>query len=323
MSLLDRIAGAPITWGVDGSPGWGYLMDPDRVLGEMAAIGLTATELGPDGYLGSTPEEVSERVRRHGLRLVAGFIPVVLYRPDRLDAEIARFDRAVATLVAGGADVAVLGPASDLPGYDTPVELTAPEWSVFFTGLSRLMEVAAAHGVTVALHQHWGMAVQRPEDVERVLESSSVGLCIDTGHLALAGADPVKVAEVAAGRVDHVHLKDLDAAAAERVRSGEVPFRQAVVDGLFRPLGRGDVDIAGLIRVLEAQGYRGWYVLEQDTALDGEPPSGKGPIEDALISVEFLRALAGEPPPPADRGRTAATAEKGPVTGARPMRRSR
>ena len=315
MSFLDRIAGAPITWGVDGSPGWGYLMDPDRVLDEMKQVGLAATELGPDGYLGSSPAEVSERVHRHGLALVAGFVPVVLYRTDLLASQLARFEDAVVTLAAGGATVAVLGPDTVLPGYDTPVELSEAEWSVFFSGLDRVLGIAARHGVTVALHQHWGMAVQRPSDLDRVLEGSGVGLCIDTGHLALAGIDPVGVAEAAPDRVHHVHLKDLDGDAAARVRDGTVGFRQAVIDGLFRPLGEGDVDVEGVIEVLEAQGYQGWYVLEQDTALSGDPPPGRGPIEDARTSVEFLRRLAAKPAAPADRGHTA-TAEQGPVTGA-------
>ena len=38
--LLERVAGAPITWGVDESPGWGHLMGRDRVLAEMPASGL-------------------------------------------------------------------------------------------------------------------------------------------------------------------------------------------------------------------------------------------------------------------------------------------
>ncbi len=315
MSFLDRIAGAPITWGVDGSPGWGHLMDPDRVLDEMKQVGLAATELGPEGYLGSSPAEVVQRVGRHGLVLVAGFVPVVLYRPEILEAELARFEDAVNTLVAGGATVAVLGPDTHLPGYDTPVELSESEWDVFFSGLERLDEIAVRHGVTVALHQHWGMVVQRASDLERVLAGSTAGLCIDTGHLALAGIDPVDVARRAAGRVHHVHLKDLDQARAARVRAGEVAFRRAVIDGLFRPLGKGDVDVAGLIEVLEAEGYQGWYVLEQDTALSGDPPPGRGPIEDARTSVEFLRRLAAGLPGSADRGRRAA-AEQGPVMGA-------
>ena len=69
----------------------------------------------------------------------------------------------------------------------------------------------------------------------------------------------------------HVHLKDVDAAMARRVRDGETSFGQAVRDRMFRPLGDGDIDIAAMVDTLEAAGYRGWYVLEQDVVLDGEP----------------------------------------------------
>ena len=89
--------------------------------------------------------------------------------------------------------------------------------------------------------------------------------------------DAVEVARRAVGRVIHVHLKDVDAEAAARVRSGEVPFRQAVIDGMFVPLGRGAVDIAGVVRELEANGYRGWYVLEQDVSLSAIPSREAAP----------------------------------------------
>ncbi|MEA2612522.1 MAG: inosose dehydratase, partial [Chloroflexota bacterium] len=117
-------------------------------------------------------------------------------------------------------------------------------------------------------------------------------LCLDTGHVYLAGTDPVEIARAARGRVLHVHLKDVDPARAERVRSGEVPFREAVIDGLFVPLGQGGVDIGGVIAALEADGYRGWYVLEQDVSLKSEPPVGEGPKADAVDSVAYLRGLA-------------------------------
>ena len=79
--LLERIAGAPITWGVDGSPGWGHLMDRDRVLAEMVDVGLAATELGPDGYLPTDPGELSDYLSPYGLTIVGGFVPALLYRP--------------------------------------------------------------------------------------------------------------------------------------------------------------------------------------------------------------------------------------------------
>ena len=136
------------------------------------------------------------------------------------------------------------------------------------------------------------MAIETGSDVERLLESCDVGLCLDTGHLYLAGTDPVDIAKLASSRIHHVHLKDVDESFAEKVRSGEAKFRQSVIDGMFTPLGDGDVDISGVIRTLEDAGYRGWYVLEQDKALSDDPAPGAGPRVDAVTSVAYLRDLA-------------------------------
>ena len=89
-----------------------------------------------------------------------------------------------------------------------------------------------------------------------------------------------------------MHLKDVDAAMAARVRAGETTFGAAVRDGMFRPLGRGDVDIAAMVRTLESAGYDGWYVLEQDVVLDSEAQGG-APYADVQTSLAFLREVAG------------------------------
>jgi inosose dehydratase len=92
--------------------------------------------------------------------------------------------------------------------------------------------------------------------------------------------------------VAHVHLKDLDERLSEMVRSGDLPFRQAVIDGLFLPLGEGGVDIRGFVAALEADGYEGWYVIEQDVVLTSEPDPGAGPLIAAERSFAFLEGIA-------------------------------
>jgi inosose dehydratase len=290
--LLERVAGAPITWGVDESPGWGYLLGRDRVMAEMKATGLSATELGPDGFLPTDPAELRDYVAGYDLSIVGGFVPALLYRPDAIESELDYVQRASRQLAATGSTVLVLGPSSHNPGYDTQFDMSEREWPIFLDNLARLERLVGDAGLRTALHPHWSMAIEDGRDVERLLASSTVGLCVDTGHLYLAGTDPVDVVRMAPDRVLHVHLKDVDAALAARVRSGEVPFRQAVIDGLFTPLGAGGVDIAGVIRVLEHEGFRGWYVLEQDVSLSAEPAPGEGPIADAIVSVDYLRQLA-------------------------------
>ena len=287
----ERIAGAPITWGVDPAPGWGFSMDRDRVLNEMQQVGLRATELGPDGYLPIDPKDLDPLLDARGLQLVGGFVPVRLYREELLVRELAYAERAAGTLAGAGAGTFVLGPASIHDGYDMPLELTDEEWVVFDRGLQRLTDICDEHGLATALHSHWAMAVDRPEQIERLLETCSVDICLDTGHVALSGGDPLEVARMAGDRVVHVHLKDVDERMAEQVRAGKRPFRQAVIDGLFKPLGKGFVDAAGVVRYLEARGYQGWYVLEQDVSLSDPPPIGEGPINDARANVEYLAGL--------------------------------
>jgi inosose dehydratase len=138
--------------------------------------------------------------------------------------------------------------------------------------------------------------VESGEDTDRVLAGSSIGLCLDTGHLLIAGADPVALARQHPGRIAHVHLKDVRRPVAEQVRSGELSYTDGVRAGVYVPLGQGDVDVAAIVGALEDDGYAGWYVLEQDTILDADPGGQPGhlPVDDVETSLDFLLGLAAQ-----------------------------
>jgi inosose dehydratase len=287
--MKGRVAGAPISWGVCEVPGWGYQLPADRVLAEMRAVGLTATEFGPAGYLPADPGPRAALLAEHGLSAAGGFVPVVLHEPavDPLPA----IDRALDGF-GGGHPVLVLAAATGQEGYDTRPELGADGWSALLSNLDRAAARAAERGFTATLHPHVGTMVEGPDEVHRVLDGSGIPLCLDTGHLLIGGTDPAKLARAAAARIGHVHLKDVTAAVAHKVARHEITYADAVSGGLYRPLGQGDVDIAGVVGALEAAGYQGWYVLEQDTILDG-PPRDEGPVRAVRESLYYLRGLAG------------------------------
>ncbi|MFG2089759.1 MULTISPECIES: TIM barrel protein [unclassified Spirillospora] len=281
-----RIAAAPISWGVCEVPGWGHQMEPGRVLAEMRALGLAATELGPDGFLPGGTRARDELLASHGLGLVGAFVPVVLHDPaydpmPEIDRALDRVD-----------GVLILAAATGLDGYDGRPALDTKAWSTLLANLDAIALRAAARGRPVTLHPHVGTVVESRAEVERVLGGSSVPLCLDTGHLLVGGTDPVWLARFAAQRIAHVHLKDVDAGLADRVLNGDVAYTDAVRDGLYRPLGEGDIDIPGIIRALDGAGYEGWYVMEQDTVLTEEPPEGGGPFDDVRRSLDFLAGVA-------------------------------
>jgi len=260
------------------------------VLEQMRELGLAATEFGPDGFLEVAPAAKAEQLASYGLRAVGGFLPVLLHDPDH--DPLPEVDRFIDGCVACGAGVVVLAAYTGVDGYDARPDLDAVGWATLLGNLDRISDHARSRGVVAALHPHVGTMVESGEETERVLSGSRVGLCVDTGHLLVGGGDPVAITAAHPERVEHVHLKDVDAALAARVRAGDVTFGAAVRDGMFRPLGKGDIDIAAMVRTLEDAGYDGWYVLEQDVVLDSEAQSG-APYADVETSLAYLTRIAG------------------------------
>lgn len=290
MSSGARVAGAPVSWGVIEIPDWGYQMPVDRVLREASGLGLTAVEAGPEELLPRDPAEVSEVLARYELSLVGGFVPAVLHEPAVREKELDVVERRAKFFAAAGADVVVLAamPASD--DFGELAEIDDGAWETLFESLKAVEEICAGHGVAVSLHSHYGTVVETDDQVRRFLKGSEMGLCLDTGHLVIGGSDPVEIAELAGDRVNHFHLKDVDEGVARRVATRELGYKEGATLGMFRPLGDGDVDVAGVIRRVQASGYGGWYVLEQDTVVETEPDEGEGPVVNVRKSLRFLES---------------------------------
>jgi inosose dehydratase len=287
--MTPRVAGAPISWGVCEVPGWGYQMEAERVLDEASHLGLTAVEAGPEGFLPEDPEEMSDLLSRHGLELVGGFVPVVLHSREARDTELASVERQARHFAAAGAGVFVIAAVTGEEDYEGSAELEDSEWEELFATLAMVEEIGAEQGLSVVLHPHYGTQIESPAQVQRFLEGCETGLCLDTGHSMVGGGDPVALTESAASRIRHVHLKDVDKDLVGRVISGTLPYEKAVRDGLYMPLGDGDVDVRRVLDALDEAGYDGWYVLEQDIMLAADPEYG--PAAEIGRSLAYLKGV--------------------------------
>jgi inosose dehydratase len=292
-TLKINIAGAPISWGVCEVPNWGHQMEPSRVLREMSELGLGATEFGPDGFLPMQPELKASILKEHNMTAVGGFVPVILHRADH--DPVPAVKKELESYKAAGAKVLVLAANSGIDGYDAKLPvLSDADWQILFNNLNRLQQAAAEVGVKAVLHPHVGTMIETQDHVMRVVAGSTIPFCLDTGHMIIGGTDPVAFAQNHAERVAHSHLKDVDLSWAKKVQSNELSYYDAVVQGMYRPLGQGDVDIRTIVRSLIKSGYTGWFVLEQDNVITAEPGVNQGPVADAKASVEFLRGVIAE-----------------------------
>lgn len=291
VNFLERVAGAPISWGVCEVPGWGLELPVSRVLSEMRELGLRATELGSDGYLPSDPDALRALCAEYDLAMIGGFVPLVLHDPTQRESVLAAAEAAAERMGrAGGTEfiTAMVTSADWAPRFD----LDAAGWDHAAAMLDEIEAVVAAHGMRQAVHPHLGTMIERPEDVKHLLDRTEVGWTFDMGHLLIGGYDPLAFLDDARDRIVHVHLKDVHLDLAAPVLAGTQSIMQGVQNGMFCPMGEGDVPVADIVLALERSGYDGWYVLEQDAAITGaEPAPGEGPKIDVLASIEHLRAI--------------------------------
>jgi len=157
--------------------------------------------------------------------------------------------------------------------------------------LQELSSMAADRGLAVAFHHHAGTYVETPEEIERLfneVDPGLLGLCLDTGHLALGGGDNMQAIATYGPIIRHVHLKNVDPGVLERVRAGSMSYVEAVRAGVFCPLDAGSVDIPRVLEALKRAGYDGWLVVEQD--IDLSQPGHADPFEGAARARAYLRS---------------------------------
>jgi inosose dehydratase len=286
--FISRVASAPISWGICEVPGWGAMLPTDRVLSEMSGLGFTATELGAPGFLPDDPEELKAKLAEFGMTLLGGFTPVVLHDPAERKATIESATATAQLFQKAGATKFVSSVVQDM-GWSNPRPLSSAEQKHMAEMFGIIDEICGEYGLEQVLHPHVQTLVETKDDIARVLDSCDVHFCLDTGHIAFGGQDPVEFAKNAFERVGHVHLKDIRLDMVEPVLRREVSLMAATQAGVFTPLGQGDVDILGVVQTLESSGYQGWYVIEQDTAITGAfPGDGEGPLEQVTESLKYL-----------------------------------
>ncbi|MFM7889975.1 MAG: TIM barrel protein [Actinomycetota bacterium] len=291
-NFLSRVASAPISWGICEVPGWGKMLPTKRVLSEMQKLGLAGTELGAPGFLPNQPNQIVDLLADYELKLLGGFTPVVVHDSSEYVRTIEYVKQVIELFRKTGATHLVSSPVYSW-NWDIPKPLTNDQLRYMFKTFDEIDKICADNGIKNVLHPHLMTVVETKEDVERVLAGCDVNWCLDTGHLAIGGVDVVEFAKIAIDRIGHVHLKDVDLSKVDDVLSRKKSIMQGVQDGLFTPLGKGDVPIAEVVKLLESSGYQGWYVIEQDLAITGElPTEGNGPIKLVSQSLDYLKGLA-------------------------------
>jgi inosose dehydratase len=272
-----RLGISPIGWSNDDLPELGGDIPLDTCLAEAREAGFEGIELGHK--FPRDPTLLRPLLARRGLRLISGW-----YSGRLLERSVAEELEAVephrALLAAMGCTVLVYAETSGgIAGDRTRPLSSRPrlpdgEWQDFGIRLTELADRLAARGIRLAYHHHIGTVVETADEIDRLMAATggSVGLLLDTGHLAFAGIDPANIAWRHRLRINHVHCKDVRSGVLARARAADQSFLDAVLDGVFTVPGDGVINFAAVLTALKAADYRGWFVVEAEQDPAKAPP---------------------------------------------------
>jgi inosose dehydratase len=296
--MTIQIANAPVSWGIYEFEGINPKYPYTTVLDQIAETGYVGMELGPWGYLPTDPEVARPELAKRNLKMLSAFVPVNFVDESTHAAGEAHALRVGKLLADLGAVCIVLadnnGSVPELvqqAGRRHGSALSRDQWDVYAKGVNRVARAVYDQlGLKVVFHHHCAGYVETMEEVRNLLSRADqelVGLCLDTGHWHYAGGDAVKCVREYGERVRYLHLKDCDPGIRELAIAERMDYFAAVAAGVFCELGRGNVDFPTLIDEMEALGYDGWAIVEQDILTDDL----EAPRQSARRNREYLRTL--------------------------------
>ena len=303
--MKATIAGAPVSFGVfEMTPEGAETIAPDDMLAMLAEAGYSGVDLGPVGYFGRSAD-LQARLRRHGLELAGGWVQLPFSDDEAFEAALPTLHDALRAF----SEAAELGPARlplptladdgsgarrAAPGRGAEVDpLADAAWARLLTNTERAASIVRTAGFEPTFHHHAGTFVESPAEIDRFLANVDVDLTLDTGHLFIAGGDPLDAVRRWGDRINHLHLKDVDLAELQGVLGEGGGMTEVWSSGSFVALGHGDIDLAAVMDAVDARGFDGWVVVEQDV-LNG-PDVSLGQFRaareaDQIVSRDALRA---------------------------------
>jgi len=298
---------APCCWGVDDvtNP---HLPPWEKVLDEAAAAGFDGLELGPYGYLPLDLALVSSALNKRGLKIVAGTIFDDLASPTNRESLLRQTNEICALITQ-------LPPPETHPGqrfaapyltvmdwghderdyaaghFDDAPRLADDGWKAMIDNIATIAETARdKYGVRAVIHPHAGGYIEFADELERVVRdvpATLAGLCLDTGHMAYSGMDPVAALRRYWDRVDYIHFKDIDPVVFAEVMKQRIRFFDACAEGVMCPIGRGSIDYPAIRELLTELGYSGYITIEQER----DPRNSGSVLDDLAASREYLSGI--------------------------------
>lgn len=286
-----QLAVSPIAWSNSDLPELGEDTSLETCLSEIREAGFTGTETGIK--FPNNPDMLGPMLRNYHLQLASGWFSGTLLECS-VDQEFNNLKSTMRTFKKLGSNVLVYAETSNstqglknVPLRRSP-RMSDSELKQYGHKLTKLADRMSAFGVSMAYHHHLATMIETERDIDLLMTHTgpSVGLLMDTGHLALAGGDIEATTLRHGARIRHVHCKDLRQDVMMEVRERNMSFLDAVLKGVFTVPGDGFLDFENFARCLSDIEYSGWVVIEAE-----QDPEKAPPLKYSIRGKEHITAV--------------------------------
>ncbi len=275
--LTAKLGIAPIAWWNDDLEELSDDVSLEECLRQAAEAGFTGMETGRRFPMNM--DELGPILEKFGISVCGGWFSGLLLDGD-IEAEKDRIRAQMDFFIAAGAPCIVYGEtARSIQGDRSKPLATKPrlddaEMKSYGARMTAFAEWCADEGMPIAYHHHMAAAIETEPEIDAFMKTTgeAVKLLFDTGHLAMAGGDAIRVLNHYHRRISHVHTKDIRRAVVDGLDRSRESFLDAVVKGAFTVPGDGDLPFGKIIHRLADFGYQGWFVVEAEQNPVDNPP---------------------------------------------------
>jgi inosose dehydratase len=290
-----KLGVTPTLWWNDDFPLIDIGVSFEQCISEMALAGFEGCSVGHK--YPKDPARLVAALELRGLRVSEPWTSTYFTAADMEEATLEAFAQTLQFIKAlGGTEMVVAelgGSAHPLPVavFANAAYFSDAQWAALCSGMNKIGSIAKSEGMRLSYHHHMGTGVMTRAQTDRFMDGTDpelVHLCLDTGHIAFAGDDPLDLAKAYATRIGHVHLKDVRPEVVAEVKGQSLSFQEAIEAGVFTVPGDGSIDFVPILQTLADNGYEGWLVVEAE-----QDPAKANPLTYALKARAYLREALG------------------------------
>ena len=284
---------APIAWWNDDLEELSDDVSLEECLRQANLAGFTGMETGRRFPMDA--QVLSPILAQYNMSICGGWFSGLLLdgsievEKDRIAVQMDFFKESDAPCIVYGETSRTVQGLRNIPLSQKP-KLSDDEMKTYARKMTEFAEWCTNKGMPISYHHHMAAVIETERELDSFMNHSgeALQLLYDTGHMAFAGGDVLRVIDKHHKRISHVHTKDVRQKVLDKLDRNKESFLDSVIKGVFTVPGDGNLNFQSIVTRFASYGYEGWFVVEAE-----QDPAISPPLQMAQLGHRELIKIMG------------------------------